>query len=50
MKKGDFTNIPKISDKMVNKIIDKEFKKITDKHLKGYDINAEWKIYKYLWL
>ena len=41
MKKGDFTNTPKISDKMVNKIIDKEFDKIINKHLKGYDINAE---------
>lgn len=36
MKKGDFTNTPKISDKIIEKIIDKEIKNI-----KGYDINAE---------
>ena len=41
MKKGDFTNIPKISEKVEDKIIEQEVKKTTKKHLKGYDINAE---------
>ena len=44
MKKGDFTNTPKIKEKIkekiVEQIIDKQLKE-TDKHLKGYDINAE---------
>lgn len=36
MKKGDFTNTPKITDKVIEKIIENEIK-----HVKGYDINAE---------
>ena len=40
MKKGDFTNTPKIPEKVIDEIIDNQLKEI-DKHLKGYDINAE---------